>query len=474
MPINKKDAYQINFDAAKATEAEHNMTLWQGLKLYPKAIGWSILLSAAIIMEGFDIRQFGVQLPDITFEIAAAWQTGLSNGAVVGELLGLMLNGWIADRFGYRKTMIGALLAVNFLIFIVFFASRVEQLLVGLILLGIPWGVFQTLTTTYAAEVCPVALLIGQFLASAVLKGVATREDHWAYRIPYALQWIWPIPLIVGIFLAPESPWWLVRQGRVEEAKTMVLRLTSANQLESFNADETIAIMVHTNEIETAATESIGYLDSCGSGFMGYSTYFYLQAGLDTSNAFTMSLVQYSLGAIGVFCLWALITKFGRRTLYIGGLVILFVLLVLTGSLGLVAKTNTGEQWAIGSMLFVYTFIYDASVGPVCYSLVAELSSTRLRQKTIVLARNLYNVGGIINNVLTPNMLNPSAWNWGAKSGFFWAGSCSLCIFWCYFRLPEPKVSARKFASTSVDTFTGAIETNDSKEKMHVQHIEKA
>lgn len=171
MPINKKDAYQINFDAAKATEAEHNMTLWQGLKLYPKAIGWSILLSAAIIMEGFDIvlianlfavpafkRQFVVQLPDGTFEITAAWQTGLSNGTVVGELLGLMLNGWIADRFGYRKTMIGALLAVNFLIFIVFFASRVEQLLVGLILLGIPWRVFQTLTTTYAAEVCPVAL----------------------------------------------------------------------------------------------------------------------------------------------------------------------------------------------------------------------------------------------------------------------------------------------------------------------------
>lgn len=221
---------------------------------------------------------------------------------------------------------------------------------------------------------------------------------------------------------------------------------------------------------------------------MDYSTYFYLQAGLDTSNAFTMSLVQYSLGAIGVFCLWALITKFGRRTLYIGGLVILFVLLVLIGSLGLVAKTNTGAQWAIGSMLLVYTFIYDASVGSVCYSLVAELSSTRLRQKTIVLARNLYNVGGIINNFLTPNMLNPSAWNWGAKSGFFWAGSCSLCIVWCYFRLPEPKdrtygeldmlfeykVSARKFASTSVDTFTGAIEMNDSKEKMHVQHIEKA
>lgn len=300
-----------------------------------------------------------------------------------------------------------------------------------------------------------------------------------------------------------------MRKGRLDDAKKMLLRLTSKNQLESFNADETVAMMVQTNEMEKATSESTGYLDCfkntdlrrteicavvwliqvfCGSGFMGYSTYFYLQAGLDTSNAFTMSLVQYSLGAVGVFCSWALISRFGRRTLYLGGLVMLCVLLLLIGCLGIISKNNIPAQWAIGSMLLAYTFIYDASVGPVCYSLVAELSSTRLRQKTVVIARNLYNVGGLINNVLTPNMLNPSAWNWGAKSGFFWAGMCFLCIVWCYFRLPEPKdrtygeldvlfehkISARKFASASVDTLTGSIEVIDQKDKVVVQHIEKA
>lgn len=225
---NDKDVDQINIDAARATEAEHNMSLWQGLKLYPKAVGWSVLLSAAIIMEGFDIvlianlfavpafkKQFGVRLPNGDYELTSAWQSGLTNGAVVGELLGLTINGWIADRFGYKKTMIGALLGVNFLIFILFFSKSIEQLLAGLILIGIPWGVFQTLTTTYAAEVCPVALraylttyvnlcwVMGQFLASAVLKGVSNREDEWAYRLPYALQWMWPIPLIIGITFAP-------------------------------------------------------------------------------------------------------------------------------------------------------------------------------------------------------------------------------------------------------------------------------
>lgn len=62
-------------------------------------------------------------------------------------------------------------------------------------------------------------------------------------------------------------------------------------------------------------------------------------------------------------------------------------------------------------------------------------------------------------------MLSATSWNWGAKSGLFYAGSNLLCIIWCYFRLPETKgrtfgeidllfenhVPARKFKKTQVD-----------------------
>jgi SP family general alpha glucoside:H+ symporter-like MFS transporter len=149
---------------------------------------------------------------------------------------------------------------------------------------------------------------------------------------------------------------------------------------------------------------------------------------------------------------------------------------------------STGAQWAIGSMLLVFTFTYDLTVGPVCYSLVAEISSTRLRAKTIVLARNVYNVGGIVSNIITNYQLTKTAWNWGAKSGFFWAGSCALFVTWMYFRLPEPKdrtygeldvlferkVPARKFARTKVDPYRGdsvvvADKDSDNEEKMAVK-----
>lgn len=41
--------------AKNATDKERSMTLLEGIRLYPKAIGWSVLISTCIVMEGYDI-----------------------------------------------------------------------------------------------------------------------------------------------------------------------------------------------------------------------------------------------------------------------------------------------------------------------------------------------------------------------------------------------------------------------------------
>lgn len=317
-------------------------------------------------MEGFDImlvqsllavdafqRQFGEVQPDGSFEVTAAWQAGFTNGALVGEMIGLILNGFLADRYGSRKTMIGALTVTAGLIFVPFFSKSQAQLLAGLILMGIPWGIFQTLTTSYAAEVVPTALrpylttyinicwIIGQFLANAVLVGVQGRNDQWAWRIPYALQWIWPLPIIVGVVFAPESPWWLVRTGQLAKAKSVLKRLQGIDGPEGIEV--ILENMIRTNEFERSVNEGTSYSDcfkgvnlrrteiTCltwliqtlaGNTFMGYSTYFYQQAGLSTDHAFSLSLGQYAMGAVGVFVSWFMMMPFGRRTLYTAGLTI--------------------------------------------------------------------------------------------------------------------------------------------------------
>jgi SP family general alpha glucoside:H+ symporter-like MFS transporter len=168
---HKRAANKLVGDARLATDKERNMTLLQGIKLYPKAIGWSVLISTCIVMEGYDVcllnnffgfpqfkRKYGEQLPDGSWEIPAPWQAGLSNGVIVGEIIGLFLNGWISEAIGYRYTVMGCLLLIIGFTTIFFTAQTVVHLLIAEILCGIPWGVFQTLTITYACEVCPVAL----------------------------------------------------------------------------------------------------------------------------------------------------------------------------------------------------------------------------------------------------------------------------------------------------------------------------
>ncbi len=107
----------------------------------------------------------------------------------------------------------------------------------------------------------------------------------------------------------------------------------------------------------------------------------------------------------------------GRRTLYIWGNVVMFVILIIIGFLG-IPEPSPAIANASGALLMIFTFTYDITVGPVCYCLVSEISSTRLRIKTVALARNCYNIASIIANFLNNPILNPTAWNMRGKGGF--------------------------------------------------------
>lgn len=141
-------------DARQAADAEQNMTFMKAIKTYPKAIGWSVLLSSTLIMEGYDLallgglyanpvfnQKFGEYNPDDDkWNVSAAWQSGLSNGARAGEIFGLILAGWISDRYGYKVTIIGSLVLIIAFVFGLFFAPSVKVLVISNILCGIPWG----------------------------------------------------------------------------------------------------------------------------------------------------------------------------------------------------------------------------------------------------------------------------------------------------------------------------------------------
>lgn len=96
------------------------MGFLEALKLYPKAALWSVMLSTAVVMEGFDVallaslygsrtfaEKYGRPGPHGEYLIPAGWEAALSNGSVVGEIVGLIINGYASERYGYRSVSHG-------------------------------------------------------------------------------------------------------------------------------------------------------------------------------------------------------------------------------------------------------------------------------------------------------------------------------------------------------------------------------
>jgi SP family general alpha glucoside:H+ symporter-like MFS transporter len=465
---------------------EKEATFFACCRQYPKAVGWSLLLFLTVVMEAYDkslvtglfafpaFRQkYGKptgELNNRMYEISPSWQMGLQNAAIVCEIIGLLAHGYITDLIGYRKMMLVSLLWMCIAVFPAFFADSIGVLLTSQALSGLSWGVIEILAATYAAEVVPNALrpfvlssinmcwLVGQVIGTGILRSLVHETSQWSYRLPFALQWAWAIPLLFGVWFAPDSPWWLIRHERTEDAKRALARLCNKN---TTDIEDTISLMKHTNKMEKDYNYGgASYKDlfkgvnrrrteiSCiawvcqglsGWSLTSYAPYFFEQAGFSASISFNLSTACYGVGIAGGIIAWGLLPFVGRRKLYLCGLIAPICLLTAGGIVWALLSDRTGANWTLGGIIIAMTFVYDMTIGPVCYIVVAEIPSTRLRVKTVALARVTYNLCLIFNNIIMPKMLNPSAWDIGGASCFLYAGTSFFCLIWCYFRLPETR-----------------------------------
>ena len=138
--------------------------------------------------------------------------------------------------------------------------------------------------------------VLGQFIANGLLRGTQKLDNKWSYKIPLALQYLWVIPLFLVATFAPESPWWLVKKGRIPEAEKAVKQLQTKN--DANDPAKTVALMVRTDQMEIDQEVGTSFLDCfrgvnlrrteiacmawsaqvlCGSWFGGGSAYFFQQ-----------------------------------------------------------------------------------------------------------------------------------------------------------------------------------------------------
>lgn len=240
-------------------------------------------------------------------------------GNPIGQVVGALFSAYPLELFGRKWTFFTCVLLTACLVFIQFFARSLQVLLVGELLGGLVLGCFVVIGPTYASEVCPMALrgvltsytnlcfVTGQLLGNGITAGTAPMEDHWAYSIPFALQWFWVLVIIPGVFFIPESPWWLVRKGRNEDAKNALRQLSSSK----VDIGATLAAIAETDRLELEMEAGSTYLDTIkgvnlrrteistgvyttqvlsGIYLINYGTYFFEQAGLPTQSAFYMGI----------------------------------------------------------------------------------------------------------------------------------------------------------------------------------------
>jgi SP family general alpha glucoside:H+ symporter-like MFS transporter len=472
--------------AIEAENVEHNMGVLQAVRAYPMASLWAFVMSSTIIMESYcvflagafvalpafatryGVLHFDADHPDGKWIIESSWQSALQMGGPLGALIGVFLAGPITSAIGYRWATISALMALNAAIFIFYYGDSLPVFLVSQLLEGIPWGIFIANAPAYCSEIVPIKLrapatqMLQMFWAiGAIIVGGATFAynsdmSERAYRIPIALQWMFPTPLAVLLFIAPESPWWLVRKGRLEEAAKSVKRLGRESVVH--NLEESVAMMRRTIELEKTekepsllelwkGTDLYRTLIVCGvyaaqnltgNLIANQAVYFFEQAGMSTNTAFALGLITSALQTVAVMLSWILTTYLGRRTIYVWGSLINVGFLIALGIAGSVAATKSSNL-AQASLGLIVSVLFTLGPAPASWVIIGETSAIRLRPLTTGVGRGCYYIVNIPCIFASSYMLNPAYGNMAGKCGYVWGATGFICFVVAYFYLPEMK-----------------------------------
>ncbi|PNH66284.1 hypothetical protein VD0002_g3032 [Verticillium dahliae] len=213
----KARAADYRADAIEAENTEYKMGVLEAAKAYTMASLWAFAMSCTIIMESYCVFLMGnfIALP------AFAAQFGVLNEAT-GKMI--IETKWqsalqVGGPSGWRP-----------------FSEIVPMRL-------------RAPTT----QMLQMFWAIGAIIVGAVTYRYNTLDSETAFRVLIALQWTFPTPLAILIWIAPKSPSWLVRRGSLEDAERSVQRLECKSV--AVNLKELVAMMRRTIELEKTEKE---------------------------------------------------------------------------------------------------------------------------------------------------------------------------------------------------------------------------
>lgn len=393
------------------------------------------------------------------FHLGAFLTGAVVSGSTLGGAIGALAGGPLADRFGRRWTLLASGLLFSIGAAVSAVSPSLGILMPGRIIVGLGVGAASVLVPVYIAELAPSrvrgALVAGfQLLTTlGILVGYgvnAALAATEAWRWSLGLAAVPGVLLALGVLLIPESPRWLIVQGRHEDA-LRVLRRIRGRQDVTHEVDE-----IRTVNDEDASTHSgrwrdlfagwarpmvvIGILvaffaNGCGINLIVYFAPQILQTvGMGPSASL---LATVGLGVVNVVFTvvgMALVDRVGRRPMLLVGAIGMTVSLIALAVL--LAFPVTGATAALSLVcLAVYIVVYAVSPGLVAYVVISEIFPLHVRAKATAAATFVIFVTNLLIGVFSLPLLESI----GASATLsIFAVVCVAFIVFCL-KMPETK-----------------------------------
>ncbi|WP_426400753.1 MFS transporter [Ralstonia sp. R-29] len=195
------------------------------------------LTFGAHLTEGFTLGTVGYALAGLNKQMPldAFWMGMLGSSALLGIFFGSLVFGWLSDRVGRQKIFLTSFVIITVAAFAQFFVTSPLELLMLRLLIGFGMGGDFAVGHAILAEFSPRkhrGTLLGSFSVIWTIGYVAANVLGMMYAESSPDAWRWllasaGVPAFIVLILrmgTPESPRWLVGQGRVQEARAIITK----------------------------------------------------------------------------------------------------------------------------------------------------------------------------------------------------------------------------------------------------------
>ncbi|KAJ5209946.1 Major facilitator superfamily domain general substrate transporter [Penicillium cf. griseofulvum] len=405
-------------------------------------------------------------LPDVTSSESSMIVSLLSAGTFFGALGAAP----IADKFGRRMGMILETFVFVVGVILQTISTSIPLFVAGRFFAGLGVGLLSATIPLYQSETAPkwirgtvvgayqLAITFGLLLAAIVNNSTKDRTDTGCYRIPIAIQFAWAIILVVGMLLLPETPRFLIKQDRYEEASKALARVRRMDVNDPAVVAELAEIQAnHEYEMSLGKATyleilrgSLGKRLATGCAVQGlqqlagvnfifyYGTTFFQNSGIQ--NSFVITLITNIINVVSTFPGLYMVEKWGRRPLLMFGAVGMCISQLIVAIVGTATNSDVSNKVLI-AFVCIYIFFFASSWGPVAWVVTGELFPLKARAKclSITTATNW-----LLNWAIayaTPYMVNsgPGNANLQSKVFFIWGGFCFVCGVFVYTCIYETK-----------------------------------